>query len=84
MSSKIKYRKTLSETEHAEDVPLEANLSRIIIPFSEFLHKSSIHTKNDDSRYLSLSKRDPLFKALMRIEFETACRDYLDSLSDKK
>lgn len=75
----LKYRKNLTDTEHAEDVPLETetDLSRIIIPHSEFLHRSSNGTSTDDSRSLSLSKRDPLFKALLRIEFESACREYI-------
>ncbi len=70
-----KFRKILSDTEHAEDLPLEKDLSKIIIPHSEFLHRS--RKGNDDSRSLPLSKRDPLFKALLRIEFESACRDYI-------
>ena len=78
----LKYRKNLSDTEHAEDVPLEADLSKIIIPHSEFLHRSS--NRSEDSRSLPLSKRDPLFKALFRIEFESACREYLLHLSNKK
>jgi len=73
----IKYRKNLSDTEHAEDVPLETDLSKIIIPHSKFLHKT--RNGSDDSRSLPLSKRDPLFKALMRIEFESACREYLSN-----
>ena len=73
----IKYRKNLSDTEHAEDVPLETDLSKIIIPHAVFLHRSSNRT--NDSRFLPLSKRDPLFKALMRIEFESACREYLSN-----
>ena len=71
----LKYRKNLSDTEHAEDVPLETDLSKIIIPHSEFLHRSS--NGNDDSRSIPLSRRDPLFKALLRIEFESACLEYL-------
>ena len=72
----IKYRKKLPGVlSHVEEGPLEAELSRIIIPHSEFLHKSS--NSNDDSRSLALSKRDPLFKALLRIEFESACLDYI-------
>jgi len=73
----LKYRKNLSDTEHIEDGPLETDLSKIIIPHSEFLHRSS--NGSNDSRFLSLSKRDPLFKALMRIEFESACREYLSN-----
>ena len=69
-----KYRNILSDTKHAEEGPLETDLSKIIIPHSEFLHRSS--NGNDDSRSLPLSRRDPLFKALLRIEFESACRDY--------
>ena len=73
----LNYRKNLSDTEHTEDVPLETDLSKIIIPHSEFLHRSS--NGSDDSRSLPLSKRDPLFKALMRIEYESACREYLSN-----
>lgn len=72
----IKYRKKLSDIlSHVEEDPPETELSRIIIPHSEFLHKSS--NVKEDSKSLALSKRDPLFKALLRIEFETACRDYV-------
>ena len=71
----LKHRKNLADTEHAEDVPLETDLSRIIIPHSEFLPSNG--TSTDDSKSLSLSKRDPLFRALLRIEFESACREYI-------
>jgi len=73
----LKYRKNLTDTEHAEDVPLETELSRIIIPHSEFLHRSNNGTSTDDSRSLPISKWDPLFKALLRIEFESVCREYI-------
>ena len=72
----IKYRKKLTDIlSNVEEGPLETELSRIIIPHSEFLHRSS--NGNDDSRSLVLSNRDPLFKAMLRVEFESACRDYI-------
>jgi len=77
----IKYRKNLSDTEFAEEVPLETELSKIVIPFSDFLHRTSNGT--EDAKSLPLSKRDPLFKALMRIEFENACREFLINSSNK-
>ncbi len=74
----LKYRKNLSDTEHAEKIPpLDIDISKIIIPHSEFLHRTNNGTSIDDSRYLSLSWRDPLFKALLQIEFESACLEYL-------
>ena len=83
-SNGIKYRKNLTEPEHAEEIPLEMDLSRIIIPYSEILHRNTKKTLTDDSRKISLSKRDPLFRALMRIEFESACREYIDNLRKNK
>lgn len=68
------------EIEIQDDIPiiheLEYILSQMFIPFSELLDKnydSDIYTGEER---IAFEKRHPIYKALMRIEFEDARNEY--------
>ncbi|MFX1357191.1 MAG: hypothetical protein ACFFA8_07875 [Promethearchaeota archaeon] len=55
---------------------LVLNKSNVIIPFSEFFNKETRKDIYDGNEKLPFNKKHPIFKALMRIEFEDAMRKF--------
>jgi len=55
---------------------LDFNISEVVIPFSKFFNnqkRQDIYVGNEN---LPFNKKHPIFKALMRIEFEDAMRKF--------
>lgn len=50
-------------------------ISRAIKPFISSSYKSDIYSGNEN---ISFKNRHPIFKALLRIEFEDAIKEYLN------
>jgi hypothetical protein len=71
MSSKStkKPNKTQLYPENTADVPLGRVLSKIIVPFSSLIPPQ---TENMPS------KRSPIYLALLKIEFEDACKELFE------
>ncbi|MFW9938112.1 MAG: hypothetical protein ACFFD5_10720 [Candidatus Thorarchaeota archaeon] len=52
------------------------NTSNVIIPFSKFFNKETRNDIYDGNEKIPFNKKHPIFKALMRIEFEDAMRKF--------
>jgi len=59
------------------------NKSKIIIPFSEFFNKETAKDIYDGNEKLPFNKKHPIFKSLMKVEFEDAMRDYWSKKGEK-
>lgn len=60
---------------------LNFNIPKIFIPFTKFFEnqdKKDIYSGNEK---IPFNKKHPIFRALMRIEFEDAMRRYLKTIS---
>jgi len=53
-------------------------ISQIINPFSKFSRKLNIKDIYSGNEKISFGNRHPIFKSLLRIEFEDAIREYLE------
>ncbi len=68
-NSTKELRKTQLYSENTADVPLGRVLSEIIVSFSSFIPP---HAENVPS------KRSPIHLALLKIEFEDACKKFFE------
>jgi hypothetical protein len=65
------------EPEHTKDTPLGMVLSDVMIPISSLLHKKNDTENTLPSGILSTpSIRSPYHLAILKIEFEDACKDF--------
>jgi hypothetical protein len=53
-------------------------ISQTINPFSKFSKKLNLKDIYTGNEKISFRNRHPIFKSLLRIEFEDAIRDYLE------
>ncbi|MFX1497710.1 MAG: hypothetical protein ACFFBH_09305 [Promethearchaeota archaeon] len=57
-----------------------SSISRIIIPFSKIFYTGKRNDIYSGEEVIQFKNRNPIFKSLMRIEFEDAMKEYLTSL----
>lgn len=54
------------------------SISRIFIPFSKLFYNNKKKYIYSGEECIQFKNRNPIFKSLMRIEFEDAMKEYLD------
>ena len=59
---------------------LQYNPSKIVIPFSKFFSKQLREDIYIGNEKIPFKRKHPVFKALMRVEFEDAMKEYLKTL----
>jgi len=65
------------------DSNIAFNMSKAVIPYSEIFNiknKNDIYSGNEN---IPFRNKNPIFRSLMRIEFEDAMREYIISLKSK-
>ena len=63
-----------------DDNPHTKKITHIIIPLSNFFKLKQNDEIYSGNEYIPFRNRHPIFKSLMRIEFEDAIMEYLKSL----
>lgn len=58
-------------------------ISKAVIPFSDVFNKKSKNDIYSGNESIPFRNKNPIFRSLMRIEFEDAMREYNGSLNSK-
>lgn len=64
--------------------PIDIILSEIVIPLSEVMEKKSIPDIYEGYEKIPFSQRHPIYKAMMKIEFEEVLREFILNKKEKK
>jgi hypothetical protein len=70
--------------ERNREKPLKLILSEIIIPFSSVIEQQSYPYIYEGDEKIPFQQRHPIYKAMMKIEFEEALRQFWVNKNEKK
>ncbi|MFW9772845.1 MAG: hypothetical protein ACFFFB_10650 [Candidatus Heimdallarchaeota archaeon] len=59
---------------------VSSSISEFVIPYSKIIRNPITRYIYSGNENIPFKNKNPIFKSLMKIEFETAMRDYLKSL----
>jgi len=85
MSSRItqKERTDIINIQLENEKPINEIFSDIIIPFSKIFKEDNSNNIYTGSEKMRFSERHPIFKALLKLEFEEVILEYLNKIQAK-